>query len=122
MRTDEDTGRQTTLLAFGHHLKRLRLAADLTQEELAERASVSARLISALERGTIHRPRRDTVQLLADGLHLRGTDRDSFIALARGRPVSSGMAVSPDVAPRRTVPYPPTPIVGRLKETAAATA
>ena len=71
MNTREDAGRQTALLAFGHHLKRLRVATDLTQEELAERAGVSARLISDLERGTIHRPRRDTVQLLADGLRLR---------------------------------------------------
>src|SRR5918994_1613821 len=110
MRTSEDTGRQTALLAFGHHLKRLRIAADLTQEELAERASVSARLISDLERGTIHRPRRDTVQLLADGLRLRGSERDTFVALARGRPVAPRDAAT---APPHSLPRPPTPIVGR---------
>jgi predicted ATPase/DNA-binding XRE family transcriptional regulator len=122
MRIGEDAAKESALLAFGQYLKRLRLASDLTQEELAERAGVSARLISDLERGTIHRPRRDTVQMLADGLHLRGTDRDSFIALARGRAVLNAPSALADAGPRRMVPYPPTPIVGRLKETAAATA
>ncbi len=41
---------------FRELLKRLRLAADHTQESLAERANVSARLISDLERGAILRP------------------------------------------------------------------
>lgn len=120
MNAKTDAAKQTTLLAFGNHLKRLRLAADLTQEELAERAMVSARLISDLERGTIHRPRRDTVQLLADGLRLRGQERETFVALARGRrPESAVDAPSPR---RHNLPLPPTPIVGRLKETAAVTA
>jgi predicted ATPase/DNA-binding XRE family transcriptional regulator len=120
MRTGEDAGKQTALLAFGHHLKRLRLAGDLTQEELAERAGVSARLISELERGTIHRPRRDTVQLLADGLRLRGSERDTFIALARGRPVAPQNALA--APPPLALPRPPTPIVGRQQELAMALA
>src|SRR5918993_1391826 len=119
MRTSEDTGRQTALLAFGHHLKRLRVSADLTQEELAERAGVSARLISDLERGTIHRPRRDTVQLLADGLRLRGSERDTFVALARGQPVTP---VDAPVSSSYSLPRPPTPIVGRRQELATALA
>ncbi|MGH2560786.1 MAG: helix-turn-helix domain-containing protein, partial [Thermomicrobiales bacterium] len=80
-----DTRTRQPPSAFGHLLKRLRVAADQTQEELAEQAGVSARLISDLERGTIHRPRRDTVQLLAGGLRLTGSERDAFCALARGR-------------------------------------
>jgi predicted ATPase/DNA-binding XRE family transcriptional regulator len=119
MRTSEDAGRQTALLAFGHQLKRLRLGSDLTQEELAERAGVSARLISDLERGTIHRPRRDTIQLLADGLRLRGSERDTFVALARGRPVAPRDDLA---APPLSLPRPPTPIVGRRQELAAALA
>src|ERR687897_953689 len=120
MRTSEDTGRQTSLLAFGHHLKRLRVAADLTQEELAERASVSARLISDLERGTIHRPRRDTVQLLADGLRLRGSERDPCVVRVGGRWVAPRYA--PTAPPRLASPRPPTPIVGRQHELATALA
>ena len=108
---------------FGILLKRLRLVADLTQEEeLAERAGVSARLISDLERGAIHRPRRDTVHLLADGLRLQGPERDDFVAQARGRtpPHSSGPPANS--TPQSLLPQAPTPIVGRLSETAAAVA
>ena len=52
MGASDDGERQATLHAFGHQLKRLRIAGDSTQEELAERAGVSARFISDLERGT----------------------------------------------------------------------
>ena len=120
MRTSKDGEKRPALAAFGHLLKRLRIADDLTQEELAERAMVSTRSISEIERGTPHRPRRDTVQLLADGLRLKGADRDEFIALARGRAASPEKTSDRDAL--RSVPYPPTPIIGRLKETAAATA
>ena len=121
MSTSDGAGNLTALLAFGHHLKRLRLASGLTQEELAERAGISARSISELERGTIHRPRRDTVQLLADGLRLRGQQRDTFVALARGQS-DAGVPEAPTAPPRRFLPFPPTPIVGRLPESAAALA
>jgi predicted ATPase/DNA-binding XRE family transcriptional regulator len=121
MSASEKAGTRAALLAFGHLVKRLRLAADLTQEELAERASVSPRLISDLERGSTHRPRRDTVELLADGFRLRGDERENFIALARGRPRAPEEGAASAAAARRTLPHPPTPIVGRLKETAAAT-
>ena len=57
---------------FAVILRRLRESRSLTQEELAERAGVSARLISDLERGAILRPRRDTIQMLADGLRRGG--------------------------------------------------
>ena len=56
---------------FGELLRDHRRAAGLTQEELAERAGVSPRSISELERGGAHVPRRDTVALLARALGLR---------------------------------------------------
>jgi DNA-binding XRE family transcriptional regulator len=40
---------------FAELLKEFRLAADMTQEALAERAGVSTRSIQALERGTLPR-------------------------------------------------------------------
>ncbi|HYI14925.1 MAG TPA: tetratricopeptide repeat protein, partial [Thermomicrobiales bacterium] len=122
MTTSENAGKHATLLAFGRLIKRLRIAADLTQEELAERASVSPRLISDLERGSTHLPRRDTVQLLADGLRLRGSDRDAFVALARGRSLVAAPDFTEQAPPRHALPHPPTRIVGRLQETAATTA
>ncbi|HLJ69555.1 MAG TPA: helix-turn-helix transcriptional regulator [Chloroflexota bacterium] len=58
--------------SFGYLLRRYRLAALLTQEQLAERAHLSHRTISDLEGGAKHSPRRDTVLLLADALERSG--------------------------------------------------
>jgi DNA-binding XRE family transcriptional regulator len=53
---------------FGAVLRRLRSAAGLIQEELAERAGLSRRGINDLERGAHLLPRKDTVALLAAAL------------------------------------------------------
>jgi predicted ATPase/DNA-binding XRE family transcriptional regulator len=57
-------------LTFGTLLKRYRRAAGMTQEELAAQSGLSPRGISDLERGARRAPRRETVQLLAETLHL----------------------------------------------------
>jgi transcriptional regulator with XRE-family HTH domain len=49
---------------FGDFLRCYRTAAGLSQEELAERSRMSAKAISALERGARLAPRRDTVAML----------------------------------------------------------
>src|SRR5205085_6762160 len=56
--------------SFGDLLRRHRQEAGLTQEELAERAPLSARAISDLERGSRRYPYRATMQLLAKALRL----------------------------------------------------
>ena len=53
---------------FGALLRRHRRAAGLSQEELAQRARLSARGISDLERGLRRTPHRDTVEMLAEAL------------------------------------------------------
>jgi len=68
--------------AFGEALKRYRLAAGLTQEELAERSQMSVRGLVYLERGE-RRPHRETVQRLADALALPDSARATLDALAR---------------------------------------
>src|SRR4051812_6946259 len=68
---------------FGTVLKRYRLAAGLTHEALAERASLSARAISDLERGVRRTPRADTVALLAEALGLAPRQRATLEAAAR---------------------------------------
>src|SRR5438105_14114726 len=68
---------------FGDLLRRYRLAAGLTQEELAEKAQVSPRAISDLERGARSRPWRETVQLLADALELASAERSLLETAAR---------------------------------------
>src|SRR5436190_1211089 len=65
--------------------------AQLTQEELAEAASVSPRSVSDLERGINRTARRDTALLLADALGLAGPARELFIAVARGRAPTAEM-------------------------------
>jgi tetratricopeptide (TPR) repeat protein/transcriptional regulator with XRE-family HTH domain len=72
-------------LSFSGLLRRLRAAARLTQEELAEAAGISQRAISDLERGINRTAHRDTALLLADALRLADPARDLFVAAARGR-------------------------------------
>ena len=72
---------------FGDLLKRYRLAAGLTHEALAERATLSARAISDLERGVSRRPRRETIDLLAQALQLTPAERSAFEGAARAPPV-----------------------------------
>src|SRR5260221_5853849 len=67
---------------FGALLKRLRLAAGLTQQGLSDRAGVSARAISDLERQPERSPRPETVSLLADALGLEQEARAQLQAAA----------------------------------------
>lgn len=71
-------------LAFGELLKRLRLAAGLTQDDLARSAGLSPRGVSDLERGLRTTPRPSTARLLADALDLAGSTRAGFLLAARG--------------------------------------
>jgi transcriptional regulator with XRE-family HTH domain len=70
-------------LSFAVLLRQLRAKALLTQEELAEAASVSPRSVSDLERGINRTARKDTALLLAGALDLAGPARELFIAVAR---------------------------------------
>jgi len=76
---------ETSAAGFSVLLRQLRDEAQLTQEELADAAGVSARSVSDLERGKAKTPRRETARLLADALHLTGPRREAFEAAARGR-------------------------------------
>jgi transcriptional regulator with XRE-family HTH domain len=73
-----DQGQRTSFAAL---LKRQRVLAGLTQEELAERAGLSREAISLLERA-LRRPYPDTVRRLADALTLGPPDRAAFFAAA----------------------------------------
>jgi predicted ATPase/transcriptional regulator with XRE-family HTH domain len=68
---------------FGMLLKRYRVAALLTQEQLAARAQLSPDTIRALERGKRRMPRPNSVQLLADALSLTGEERAALLAAAQ---------------------------------------
>src|SRR5215831_14539607 len=95
---------------FGELLKRYRMAAGLTQEELAERAGLSVQAIAALERGARRSPRRDTMALLAQALALSPAERSLLEAARR----HSAPPPSAHGGPSRTHTSPP--LVGRAHE------
>jgi predicted ATPase/transcriptional regulator with XRE-family HTH domain len=73
--------------SFDSRLRRLRLAAGLTQADLAAQAGVGIRTVRDLERGRSMRPQRTTVELLAKALGLVDPELLSFVAAARGQGV-----------------------------------
>jgi predicted ATPase/transcriptional regulator with XRE-family HTH domain len=120
--------RRSRLTALGHAmdeltsttmaeaLKRHRLAKGLSQEELASRAGISPRSVSNLERAGPHRPRPETVRLLAQALDLSAVEQEHLLTAARRRHRDAG------VATRGTgglLPVPPTPLIGRELEVAS---
>ncbi len=103
-------------LPFGALLKRERLARRLTQEALAERAGLSARAISDLERGVNRTPRKETLRLLADALELSPDGRSRLEAALRWPAVPSLSTPTParwaSSDPRHI------PLAGRARELA----
>jgi len=81
---DEPVAEQPSV-PFAALLRQLRTHAGLTQEELAEAATLSVRSVSDLERGINLTARRDTARLLADALKLTGPARAMFESAARGQ-------------------------------------
>ncbi|HEU5388804.1 MAG TPA: helix-turn-helix domain-containing protein [Streptosporangiaceae bacterium] len=108
--------------SFGELLRQRRLAGGLTQEALAERAGVSAKAISDLERDPDRTPRLDTVGLLADALGLDPAGRASLLAAAR--PTADGSVEAEPAGPAPAahapaLPRPLTPLIGRDSVAAA---
>ena len=88
-------------LSFGEALRRYRSAAGLTQEALAERAGLSPRGISDLERAARTRPQLATVHRLAGALGLTDADRRVLQTAARV-PSQSGSDMQDGVLPARS--------------------
>jgi tetratricopeptide (TPR) repeat protein/transcriptional regulator with XRE-family HTH domain len=92
---------------FGELLVLLRTKTRLTQEELAERATLSPRTVSDLERGVHQTARKATAELLADALSLTGPVREQFLAAAQARAVA---VETPDVRTDAASVFPPLPV------------
>ncbi len=103
--------------SFGDLLQGFRDRAALTQEELAERAGLSADAIGLLERGERQRPRRHTVRQLAGALGLSDEECARFAAARQAQRA----APRPDAALRPALPLPATTFVGRAAEIADLT-
>src|SRR5215217_1336192 len=101
--------------SFGAHLRRLREAAGLTQEELASRSSLSAKAISMLERGERKRPYPHTIRSLADALELSEEERANLLAAVPKRGSAATSSASTTV-PKSNLPTPSTPLLGRERE------
>ncbi len=118
--TDHDA--RVGVETFGAALRRLRRAANLTQEELAERAGVSVYSISNFERGALRRPHQDTLRLLAEALILSADERAWLLSLGRqgNRPSLTGAEPSDAVASRAASQAPSalTPLIGREVDSA----
>jgi len=112
------------LSRFGELLRARRVAAGLSQEALAARAGLSARAISALERGVNRAPRGTTLNLLAEALELDAADRAAFEAVAGQRRAPRAAPISAHRNRRRPlpVPVPLTGMIGRERELAAVCA
>ncbi len=105
--------------SFAALLRRHRVAAGLSQEALAERAGLSARAVSDLERGARRAPYRETVRLLADALRLSDDDHRALEATVdRGRGAIAGVSSRPDLV-SSTLPATVTPLIGRSEEVAS---
>ena len=117
-------------LTLGEWLKRRRNELNLTQDELAERASCSVFAIRKIEAGD-RRPSRQLAQLLAKPLEISLEDQATFIKVARGElslerlapparaPSSGAQAGSRRAAAPRPLPQVLTPFIGREPELAA---
>jgi predicted ATPase/DNA-binding XRE family transcriptional regulator len=105
---------------LGPLLRSARTVAGLTQEELAERAGISVRTISDVERGLRKSVYRHTAAALALALGLDDVRRDEFEGAARGGarrgPRRSSAVTLPAEPSAGRIPIPQTRLVGRDRE------
>jgi tetratricopeptide (TPR) repeat protein/transcriptional regulator with XRE-family HTH domain len=100
---------------FAELLRRRRVEAMFTQEELAERAKLSVRTIRRFETADRAEARMATVRLVADALGLEATDREELLAAAVG---GAEVEAVPQPGPRQ-LPAPPAMFLGHHDELAA---
>jgi predicted ATPase/transcriptional regulator with XRE-family HTH domain len=112
-------------MLFGEQLRRYREHAGLTQEELAAKAGLTAKAISALERGERRSPYPQTVRALADALGLGADERAELMQarLARKQAAPAPLPAAPasvvaERAPEPQLPIYFTPFIGRGQEQA----
>jgi len=117
-------------LYFGEWIKHRRQELDLTQAQLAKRASCSVFAIRKIEAGE-RRPSRQLGELLAKSLEIPSDDQTTFIQVARGE-LSVERLFPPDQKPSRdalpgdkigpvpgNLPRTLTPFIGREPELTA---
>jgi transcriptional regulator with XRE-family HTH domain len=105
---------------FGLLLRSFRATAGLSQAELAEKAGLSARAISDLERGMRRSPYPTTIRRLARALSLRKADRSALLVARQSSRVSRvSHERRPDPAPSSNLPIELSSFIGRKREITA---
>jgi predicted ATPase/transcriptional regulator with XRE-family HTH domain len=100
---------------LGALIRRLRLEAGLSQEQLAERAGLSARAVSDLERGQRAQTRPETLRMLAEGLALEKEDRQALFRASRPELRTPPAAPVP-AGPGSGLPAARSELIGRDRE------
>ena len=101
---------------FGARLRDLRETAGLTQEELAERAGLTAKTISLIERGERKRPYPHTVRSLAEALELSEGERAVLTEAIPRRGENAPVPVEAAGTRSFALPVSLTPLLGRERE------
>jgi predicted ATPase/transcriptional regulator with XRE-family HTH domain len=91
----------------------LRIEAEISQEELAERARMSVDAIGQLERGRRRAPQRETVDLLLMALEPNDEDRATLLAAAGRARVRNAETLSGSATPGHNLPDRLTDLIGR---------
>jgi transcriptional regulator with XRE-family HTH domain len=104
--------------SFSRLLRQYRRQAGLSQEQLAERADISRRTVSDLERGVKVTPQAATLELLVQALDLSDEDRKTLLSSVPKRRHQPTASQDNLVLP--TIPADVTTLVGREREEAAA--
>jgi transcriptional regulator with XRE-family HTH domain/tetratricopeptide (TPR) repeat protein len=99
-------------VSVGELLRRYRIQSGLTQEELAERAGMSARAIRALETSPQRAPRTYTLALLESALDLTAADHALLEAAIRRQRVPARPAGRASPSSKQ----PHIPLIGRQRE------
>src|SRR5579863_8373054 len=103
----------------GLWLRGRRIAAGLTQEDLAERSGVSVRTIADMERGRTRRPYPSSVRALIRALGLPDATGTELVARYRVPGDEPALAALPAAAPAAETPeVPAEPAVPRQLPTA----
>jgi predicted ATPase/DNA-binding XRE family transcriptional regulator len=116
--TPRDRSGEEARIRFGNLLRRHRIAAALSQEALAERAGLSVRAISDLERGVHQVPRLESVRMLSVALSLKEADREALVAAARPTVTPKQEDQTPAL-PRNAILQPLSRFIGRESESIA---
>lgn len=105
---------QPELPSLALALQQRRTARGLTQEELAERAGVSVRTLSDIERGVSRYPHRDTLRLLGEALDLTPDEIMALQQAARHPSLSNASGAAANQSPG--APDAVAPLIGRERE------